>query len=122
LQSLLTSNPQEVSNFFTTASTGFAATVQSTLKKITDPTTGSFTLANNALQDSINSYQNQITTLNQILTNQQQQLAQSFANLETFIAQMQSQQQEVAQLALIAGSSSGSSSSSSSSSGGSSVA
>jgi len=122
LQSVLTSNPQEVSNFFTTASTGFAAVVQSTLKSITDPTTGSFTLANNALQDSINSYQNQITTLNQILTNQQQQLAQSFANLEAFIAQMQSQQQEVSQLSLIAGSSSGSSSSSSSSSSGSSVA
>jgi len=115
LQSLLENDPQAVASFFTTASTGFAAVAQSTVTSITDPNTGSFTLASNALQDSINGYQNQITNLNAILTNQEQQLSQTFANLETFISQMQEQQSLIGEIQPI--SSSGSSSSSSSSSG-----
>lgn len=115
LQSVLQNDPQAVASFFTTASTGFAAVAQSTVTSITDPNTGSFTLASNALQDSINGYQNQITNLNAILNNQEQQLSQTFANLETFISQMQEQQSLIGEIQPI--SSSGSSSSSSSSSG-----
>jgi flagellar hook-associated protein 2 len=113
LQSALDSNPQSVTNFFTTASTGFAATAQNVLKSITDPTNGSFTLANNTLQSSITTYQNRITALNQILNTQAQDLVQTFAQLETFIAQMQSTQQQIAQILPL--DSSGSSSSNSSS-------
>jgi flagellar hook-associated protein 2 len=117
LQSVLQNDPQAVANFFTTASTGFAAMAQSTVTAITDPNTGSFTLASNALQDSINGYQNQITNLNAILNNQEQQLTQTFANLETFISQMQEQQSLIGEIQPISSDGSSSSSSSSSSSG-----
>ncbi|HEX4071913.1 MAG TPA: flagellar filament capping protein FliD, partial [Planctomycetaceae bacterium] len=91
LQTALQNDSSAVTSFFTTASTGFAAVAQSTLTGITDPNTGTFTLASNVLQDSINNYQTQITDLNAILTNQEQQLTNTFANLETFISQMQDQ-------------------------------
>jgi flagellar hook-associated protein 2 len=116
LQTALQNDPQAVTSFFTTASTGFAAVAQSTLTSITDPNTGSFTLASDTLQDSINDYQERITELNQILTNQEQQLTQTFANLETFISQMQEQQSLISQIAPISSDGSSSSSSSSSSS------
>jgi flagellar hook-associated protein 2 len=118
LQTALANDPQSVTSFFTTASTGFAAVAQSTLTSITDPNTGSFTLASNTLQDSINNYQDRITQLNTILTNQEQLLTQTFANLETFISQMQTQSSLISQIAPLSvdGSSSSSSSSSSKSS------
>jgi len=116
LQTTLQNDPQSVASFFTTASTGFAASAQSTLTSITDPNSGSFTLASNTLQDSINSYQTRITQLNQILANQEQTLTQTFANLETFISQMQTQSNLISQLAPLSVNGSSSSSSSSSSS------
>ena len=104
-------------SFFTTASTGFAAVAQSTVTGITDPNTGTFTLASNTLQDSINGYQKRITELNQILTNQEQQLTQTFANLETFISTDARQQSSlISQIAPLSVDGSSSSSSSSSSS------
>jgi flagellar hook-associated protein 2 len=112
LQNALNNNPSQVASFFTTASTGFAAVAQSTLNAITDPNTGSFTTASNTLQNSISTYQDRITSLNQILTAQENQLTSTFANLESFIAEMQLQQQYIAQIQPVGGSSSSSSSSS----------
>jgi flagellar hook-associated protein 2 len=111
LQNALDTNPSAVSGFFTTAKTGFAAIAQSTLNSITDPNTGTFTEASNTLQSSINTYQDRISSLNQILNDQEAQLATTFANLETFLAQMQLQQQYVSLIAPVGGSSSSSSSS-----------
>jgi flagellar hook-associated protein 2 len=114
LQTALQEDPASVQSFFTTATTGFAAVAQTTLTGLTDPNTGTFALASNVLQDSINGYQSQITNLNAILVNQEQQLTQDFANLETFISQMQTQSNEISAIEPVG--SSGSSSSSSSSS------
>jgi flagellar hook-associated protein 2 len=114
LQTALQNDSSAVTSFFTTASTGFAAVAQSTLTGITDPNTGTFTLASNVLQDSINSYQTQITDLNAILTNQEQQLTNTFANLETFISQMQEQSNMISAIQPVGSTSSSSSSSSSS--------
>ncbi len=115
LQSALANDPQSVASFFTTASTGFAAVAQSTLSGITDPNTGTFALASNTLQDSINGYQERITQLNQILNNQEQQLAQTFANLETFLSEMKQQASMIDQIAPLNVNGSSSSSSNSSS-------
>jgi flagellar hook-associated protein 2 len=111
LQNALNTNPSQVASFFTTATTGFAAVAQSTLNAITDPNTGSFTNASNTLQESISTYQDRITNLNQILTNQETQLSATFANLETVIAAMQLQQQYIATITTSSTSSSSSSSS-----------
>ncbi len=116
LQTALENDPQSVASFFTTASTGFAAVAQATVTGITDPNTGTFILASNTLQDSINAYQNRITELNQILTNQEQVLTQTFANLETFISTMKTQSSLISQIAPLSVDGSSSSSSSSSSS------
>ena len=114
LQTALQEDPAAVQSFFTTATTGFAAVAQTTLTGLTDPNTGTFALASNALQDSINGYQSQITNLNAILVNQEQQLSQDFANLETFISQMQTQSNEISAIEPVGSSSSSSSSSKSS--------
>jgi flagellar hook-associated protein 2 len=113
LQTALQEAPAAVQSFFTTAKTGFAAVAQSTLTGLTDPNTGTFTLASNVLQDSINGYQSQITNLNAILVNQEQQLTQEFANLETFISEMQQQSNEINAIQPVGSTSSSSSSSSS---------
>ena len=121
LQSVLTSDPTAVSNFFTTSKTGFAAVATQTVDSVTDSTTGTFALASNALADSVTTYQNRITELNDILENQEELLTQTFANLESSISAMQSEQKEIALIAPISsdgstGTSAGSSNSSSSSS------
>jgi flagellar hook-associated protein 2 len=110
LQNALNTNPSAVASFFTTAKTGFAAVAQNTLNAITDPNTGSFTEASNTLQNSITTYQDRITQLNQILTDQENNLTNIFANLETSLAQMQLQQQYISLIAPVNGSSSSSSS------------
>src|SRR5580704_8271055 len=115
LQNALNTNPSAVASFFTTAKTGFAAVAQNTLNAITDPNTGSFTEASNTLQNSITTYQDRITQLNQILTDQENNLTNIFANLETSLAQMQLQQQYISLIAPVSGGSSSGSSSSSSS-------
>jgi flagellar hook-associated protein 2 len=112
LQTVLQNNPSAVASFFSTATTGFAAVAQSTVNAITDPNTGKFALASNALQDSINGYQTQITNLNSILTNQEQALSQTFANLEAFLSTMQEQQTLISQIQPVGTTSSSSSSSS----------
>jgi flagellar hook-associated protein 2 len=116
LQNALNTNASAVSSFFTTAKTGFAAVAQNTLNAITDPNTGTFTEASNSLQNTVTTYQDRITELNQILTSQVTSLTNIFANLESTLAQMQAQQQYIALIAPVSGSSNGSSSSSSSSS------
>jgi flagellar hook-associated protein 2 len=110
LQNALNTNPSAVASFFTTAKTGFAAVAQNTLNAITDPNTGSFTEASNTLLYSITTYQDRITQLNQILTDQENNLTNIFANLETSLAQMQLQQQYISLIAPVNGSSSSSSS------------
>ncbi len=115
LQDALATNPQNVVNFFTTAKTGFASVGQNVLNSITAAQTGSFSEASDTLNDSITNYQNRITELNQILTNQEQQLSQTFANLEANLAKLQAQQQYVSLIAQDSPSNNSSSSSSSSS-------
>jgi flagellar hook-associated protein 2 len=106
LQNALDTNSSAVASFFTTAKTGFAAVAQNTLNAITDPNTGSFTEASNTLQDSITNYQSRITELNQILTDQENNLTNIFAHLESTLAQMQLQQQYIALIQPVGSSSS----------------
>jgi flagellar hook-associated protein 2 len=113
LQNALDTNPQQVTNFFTTATTGFGAVAQKLVQSFTDPYTGTLTLESNSLQQSIDTYNDRITTLTQLMTDKQTQLEQQFAQLETFIGSMQTQQSALATISPLGDSSSSSSSSSS---------
>ena len=89
LQNALASNPQAVYNLFNAAAGGVATTLNNLLNQYTTPGTG-------LVAQEETGYNNEISDLNQTITNMQarvtlyqQQLEQEFTNMETTLASLQ---------------------------------
>lgn len=91
LTAALAANPQEVIDFFTKQSTGFADVAERVVHSFTDPFTGALTLETNALQKSVESLTTRINDLDAILAVRKERLIQQFATLETLLGEMQAQ-------------------------------
>jgi len=92
-------DPQAVSDFFTTKTTGFAGVAEEVINSFSDPFTGALTLETNALQSSVDALTARITTLDSILAVRRERLVQEFAALETLLGEMQSQNQAIGGIA-----------------------
>ena len=101
LQSAFAQNPDAVSKLFTTATTGLGAVIDHSMTQLVDPVTGAITQENNTLDTKTQQFQDQITQLDQILTDKRTVLEQQFANMETVLAGLQSQQQALSSLTLL---------------------
>lgn len=113
-------NPDAVSNLFSQTKTGLGKVIDNSMTDLVDPVTGAITEENNSLTAQINNYNSQITHLDAVLADKKNLLETQFANMETTLATLQSQQAALASFSGIkpsTGSSASSSSSSSSSSG-----
>jgi flagellar hook-associated protein 2 len=97
LDNQLQTNPKAVSDFFSTASTGFGAVLTNSINSMTDTTTGSLALESTADQSTIDTLNSQITDLNSLLNSQQTDLYNEFYNMETTLSALQSQQRVLAQ-------------------------
>jgi flagellar hook-associated protein 2 len=86
-------DPQAVADFFLTASNGFSAVLETTLDSFTDPFTGTFALAENALQASVDSLEERATLLDELLLTKRDRLLQEFILLEQTLGQLTFQQQ-----------------------------
>jgi flagellar hook-associated protein 2 len=122
LNQQLQSNAAGVQDFFSNANVGFAKKMTQVVNQIADPLQGSITIESNSIDSLVTSQQQQITFLNAQLSVRQAQLQESFNNMESVLASLQSSSGMLSQLANLAqlaqlGFSSSSSGSSSSSSG-----
>jgi flagellar hook-associated protein 2 len=115
-------DPTAVENLFSDATIGLGNVISNSMDSLTDPVNGAITLETNTLNTQITGYQNQITELNAIIAEKQQQLENEFNNMEESLASLQSQgailsaMDDLSAAKSTASSSSGSSASSSNSS------
>jgi flagellar hook-associated protein 2 len=99
----------------TTTNSGVAYAIDNALSQLVAPISGVVTSAETELTTESQGFQDQITQLNTLLAQKKAQLEAQFANMESVLAGLQTQQQSLSSISSIS-SSSGSSSSSSSSS------
>ncbi len=116
-QAAFAADPTDVEALFTQATTGLGAIIDQSTTKLIDPVNGVITLENNTLTSQNSTYQDRITQLNATIANKKAQLEEQFANMETVLATLQSQQSALSGLTGSTSSSSSSKSTSSSSSG-----
>jgi flagellar hook-associated protein 2 len=109
-------DPTAVQNLFTQANTGIGNALETAINKLIDPTYGSLTIENKTLDQRTQQFQDRIDLLDKLLTDKRTRLEQQFANMESVLATLQSQQSALASLSTTSSSSSSSSKSSSSSS------
>ena len=98
----------------TTVNSGLAYQLDTTLKQLIDPISGSVTGAETELSAESQGFSDQITQLNALLAQQKAVLETQFADMESALASLQSQQASLSSIVPITTSSSSSSSKSSS--------
>ncbi len=101
LQSAIDNDPATIEKFFTNTDNGFSDAATNIVESLTDPFTGTFTLENTSLQDSIDSLQDRVDTLDEILLVRRDRLLQEFVRMEELIAGLQTQQQAISAIAPI---------------------
>jgi flagellar hook-associated protein 2 len=96
----------------TTLNTGLAYQIDTTLKQLIDPISGSVTSAEKELSAESQGFTDQITQLNALLAQQKTVLETQFADMESALASLQSQQASLSSIGSVSTSSSSSSKSS----------
>lgn len=103
-------NLDGISKFFLDAQAGFAAKLKETVESYTDPLTGKLTTETNSLQDSVDTVERRIATLNAILETRRERLLNQFIKLEAVLSTLQSQQSALGRIQNLSATSSSSSS------------
>lgn len=106
-------DPTAVQNLFTQTNTGLGTLIDKSMKMLVDPTDGFITLQNQTLSTEQQNFQTQIDSLNALLANKKNLLEEQFANMESVLAGLQSQQSALSSITTIAPASTSSKSSSS---------
>ncbi|MAT14712.1 MAG: hypothetical protein CMJ46_05505 [Planctomyces sp.] len=97
---MVTSNPEDVTDFFLNSTNGFAAAGEDVIEALIGDE-GAATLENEALQTSIDSLNVRIEQLDEILEVRKQRLLTQFVNMESILGQLQSQQQTLSQIVAV---------------------
>jgi flagellar hook-associated protein 2 len=84
-------DPKSVSNLFSQATTGLGTVMNNALTQLVDPVSGIITEENQTLTNQVQSYQTQLNNLDALLADKRNLLEEQFANMETTLAQLQSQ-------------------------------
>jgi len=95
-------HPQEVTDFFTNSTTGFGTRLNATLKDLNDPTSGSLTTKTKSIEAHVKSLQDQIDKTTASLANRRIFLERQFAQMESVLSGLQSQQEALTALSNIA--------------------
>lgn len=101
LDKVLSEDPTAVSNFFLDSTNGFAQRADDTLKSFTDPFTGLFKTEGDAIQSTVDSFTSRIGQLNVLLDSRKARLFRQFAQMESALGQLQSQQSALGALSNI---------------------
>jgi len=95
-QSAVQSDPEAVSDFFTTADTGFADVAESVLESLTDTFTGTFAVERESLDQNIKTLTTRVAELDEILEVRRTRLLQEFVQMESILGTLTSQQEALA--------------------------
>jgi flagellar hook-associated protein 2 len=109
-------DPSDVTKLFTDATNGFGTKLEADVTTLIDPVSGTITEETSTLATKTQNYQARMVELNQMVDATRSRLQLQFANLETVLAGLQSQQSALGSISSITTPTSTSSSSSSSSS------
>jgi flagellar hook-associated protein 2 len=109
-------DPDAVKAMFSQATTGMGALINNQITKVTDPVTGLIPIETQNIDQQNTDFQSRIDELNALLDAKRTRLEEQFANMESVLAGLQSQQQALGSLGTIAASAPKAASSSSSSS------
>lgn len=101
LNEALRDHPAEVRTFFTDTTTGFGKTFSTALDQINNDQTGTLTAELNGVQKTITSLQLRVEEFDDRLAVRQLRLEQKFANMETILSGLQSQQSSLTTLASV---------------------
>lgn len=92
------SNGNTVTTSITTSGFGFGYLIQNAINRLTDPTNGTITLTTKALDDENTNFQDRIESLQELLDAKKSRLQEQFANMETTLSTLQSQQSSISQI------------------------
>jgi flagellar hook-associated protein 2 len=109
-------DPSDVTKLFTDATAGFGTVLNTDVTSLIDPISGTITQETNTLATRNQNYQDRLVELNQMVDDTRSRLQLQFANLETVLAGLQSQQSALGTISSVSAPTTSSSSSSSSSS------
>lgn len=101
-QQAIAEHPQDVVKLLSDSKSGFGSKLNSLLTDLNDSKNGSITLEANAYADHIQSLQDQIDRMNDSMASKQTFLENQFANMESLVSGLQSQQDALTALASIA--------------------
>ena len=102
LKTALDDNPAAVREFFTATDNGLSDRLETTVDAFTDPFTGAISLQNEALTASLQSIDERIGVLNEILENKRARLVEQYARMETIISELNSQSSAIDRPAALA--------------------
>jgi len=94
-------NPEAVRELFTTTESGIGAIMEKRITKLVDPVSGVLTRQNKTLDTRTAEFQDRIKNLDKLLTAKRERLERQFANLESSLSNLQSQQQAISQIQTI---------------------
>jgi flagellar hook-associated protein 2 len=114
-QNAYAQNPTNVMKLFTNSTAGLGKVLDHSMTNLVDPVTGMITQENTTLQNQTQQFQDQIKHLDSLLADKRNRLEEQFANMETVLAGLQSQQSALGSITTITAPKSTSSSSSSTS-------
>lgn len=94
-------DPDAVGSLFTLVDKGAGAAIESRITKLIDPVNGVITQQNKTLDQRTDQFQDRIDSLDKLLTSKRTRLETQFAHLESVLANLQAQQQSLAQIKTI---------------------
>jgi flagellar hook-associated protein 2 len=91
-QTAYATSSDDVSKLFTDSTAGLGKIIDDSMNSLVDPINGSIAQENTTLQNQTQQFQDQITQLDSLLSDKRNRLEEQFANMETVLAGLQSQQ------------------------------
>jgi flagellar hook-associated protein 2 len=100
-QTAFATDPDAVKNLFTQVQQGLGTLIDKSMATLVDPVTGTITQETATIDSQVTQFQSRITDLNQIIADKKARLTEQFANMETILAGLQSQQSALNSLSSI---------------------
>ncbi|MDB5172872.1 MAG: flagellar hook-associated 2 domain protein [Phycisphaerales bacterium] len=94
-QTAFATDPGAVKNLFVQAQQGLGTLIDKSMASLVDPVTGTITQETTTIDARVTQFQSRITDLNQIIADKKTRLQAEFANMETILAGLQSQQSAI---------------------------
>jgi flagellar hook-associated protein 2 len=94
-------DPDAVKNLFAAVESGFATLIETRINRVIDPADGLISRGNQALDSRAAQFEQRIKSLDKLIEGKRLRLERQYAQLESVLANLQSQQQAISQMQFI---------------------